>query len=90
MTRTRTGSHPATPKRAKPQSKLARAIRLVATAIRKDVRRRTHPAADFDYSAVLGQLDAAMKVMQGAADSPEVKRAMKGLIGAARKLGEGL
>lgn len=88
---TKTGSQTATTKRAKPQPcKLAKAINRVATAIRRDVRRHTNPTADFDYSTVLSQLDAARKFMDGAADPPEVKRAVKGLIAAARMLGRAL
>lgn len=69
---------------------LVKAIAHVSKAIKKDVQRRTSPALDSDYSAVLDRLDAATRNLSDAKVNEEMKRAIKGLIGAARKLGEAL
>lgn len=71
---------------------LVEAIALVSKAIRKDVQRRTSPASDTDYSVFLDHLDAATRSLSDADGNPpeEMKRAIKGLISAARTLGKGL
>lgn len=74
------------------QIHLVKAIAQVSKAIRKDVQRRTSPDSDSDYSVVLEHLDAATRNLADAdVNAPdEMKRAVKGLVGAARTLGEGL
>lgn len=74
------------------QTNLVEAIAQVSKAIRKDVQRRTSPASDTDYSVFLDHLDAATRSLSDAdVNAPEeMKRAIKGLIGAARTLGKAL